>query len=358
MQFNERLKKLRTESGLTQSELAARVYVSRSAVAKWEAGLGLPNEESLCLLAQCFHIAPDALLKDTETETVIVEKNSALSRRKTLIILLSTLLALFIFTVGAVLAIYFAYFYNQYTPPLLPTRTLIFETEKGIDYEKLTSYSFEELSPEKDFSGLRTFVLNEDEVVIQLPRLLVMTTDGDSFIYEDVQLSGVTVASKGEMTVEICEESLCITLSTATGAFEGYLNLQYGDLILSAKIERPAIPVRQIDLWLEDGTREIGLNDIKGLFVQVVPGNANQSDFVIEITKITQWDGTVYDGDLSEYAVIKMIETVDWETGITEDEDAYVLITTGKLAAGAKIHIVARALFYDIISEELIIEVR
>ncbi|MCH5163595.1 MAG: helix-turn-helix transcriptional regulator [Clostridiales bacterium] len=358
MQFNERLKKLRTESGLTQSELAARVYVSRSAVAKWEAGLGLPNEESLCLLAQCFHIAPDKLLTDTETETVIVEKNSALSRRKTLIILLSILLAFF-FTVGAVLAIYFAYFYNPYTLPRIPTRALIFETEKGIDYEKLTSYSFEELSPEKEFSGLRTFVLSEDEVVIQLPRLLVMTTDGDSFIYEDVQLSGVIVARKGEMTVEICEDgSLCITLSTVTGAFEGYLNLQYGDLILSAKIERPAIPIRRIDLWLEDGTREIGLNDIKGLFVQVVPDNANQSDFVIEITKITQWDGTVYDGDLSEYAVIKMIETVEWETGITEDEDAYVVITTEKLAVGAKIHIVARALFYDIISEELVIEVR
>ena len=352
MQFNQKLKKLRTESGLTQAELAARVYVSRSAVAKWEAGLGLPNEESLRLLAQCFHVAPDTLIADTETEAVLVEKNGVLSRRKTLIILLSALLAFF-FTIGAVLAIYFAYFYNPYTPPRYPTRSLIFETEKGLNSDKFSSYIFEELSPEKEFSALRTYVLNEDEVDIQLPRLLVMTTDGDSFTYEEVQLSGVSVASKGEMTVEICEDgSLYISLSAATGAFEGYLNLQYGDLILSAKIERPAIPVRKIDLWLEDGTREIGLNDIKGIFVQVVPYNANQSNFVIEITQITQSSGTMYEGDLSKYAVIKMI------TVINEDEDAYVLITTEKIAVGAKIHIVARALFYDIMSEELIIEVR
>lgn len=36
MQFNEKLKLLRNEKGISQAALAERIYVSRSAVAKWE----------------------------------------------------------------------------------------------------------------------------------------------------------------------------------------------------------------------------------------------------------------------------------------------------------------------------------
>ena len=36
MDFGEKLKALRTERGLTQEQLAARLYVSRTAVSKWE----------------------------------------------------------------------------------------------------------------------------------------------------------------------------------------------------------------------------------------------------------------------------------------------------------------------------------
>lgn len=52
MEFKERLKKLRTKHGLTQEALARKIFVSRSAIAKWEAGLGMPNEESIEALCQ------------------------------------------------------------------------------------------------------------------------------------------------------------------------------------------------------------------------------------------------------------------------------------------------------------------
>ena len=39
MQFNERLKELRLKKGISQAELAKAIFVSRSAVAKWENGL-------------------------------------------------------------------------------------------------------------------------------------------------------------------------------------------------------------------------------------------------------------------------------------------------------------------------------
>ena len=54
MQFNENLKELRLKKGMSQTELAEKVFVSRSAVAKWENGLGLPSEDSLNRLAEFF----------------------------------------------------------------------------------------------------------------------------------------------------------------------------------------------------------------------------------------------------------------------------------------------------------------
>ena len=52
MDFGEKLKALRTERGLTQEQLAARLYVSRTAVSKWETGGGSPNLDSLQAVAR------------------------------------------------------------------------------------------------------------------------------------------------------------------------------------------------------------------------------------------------------------------------------------------------------------------
>lgn len=89
MQFNERLKKLRTEKGVSQAELAEKIFVSRSAVAKWENGLGLPSEASLTMLAEYFAVSKEELLSETVTEAAIVNKNITISKyRKGLIVLI------------------------------------------------------------------------------------------------------------------------------------------------------------------------------------------------------------------------------------------------------------------------------
>ena len=80
MEFREKLRKLRTERGLSQRELADGVFVSRSAVAKWENGLGLPSEASREALAVFFGV-PVAELRTEEPEAVILEKNRKLRRR-------------------------------------------------------------------------------------------------------------------------------------------------------------------------------------------------------------------------------------------------------------------------------------
>ena len=77
MEFKENLKQLRIQNGLTQAQLAEKLFVSRSTVAKWENGLGLPNSESMALLEKLFDISVSELATE-EPEEVIVKKNRKL----------------------------------------------------------------------------------------------------------------------------------------------------------------------------------------------------------------------------------------------------------------------------------------
>lgn len=66
MDFNEKLQQLRKRKGLTQEELAEALYVSRTAVSKWESGRGYPNIDSLKAIAKFFSISLDELLSGEE----------------------------------------------------------------------------------------------------------------------------------------------------------------------------------------------------------------------------------------------------------------------------------------------------
>ena len=66
MEFNEKLQELRKRKGLTQEELAELLYVSRTAVSKWESGRGFPNIESLKTISKFFSVSLDELLSDKE----------------------------------------------------------------------------------------------------------------------------------------------------------------------------------------------------------------------------------------------------------------------------------------------------
>ena len=66
MNFNEKLYKLRKEKNLTQEELAEALFVSRTAVSKWESGRGYPNIDSLKAIAKFFGVTVDELLTENE----------------------------------------------------------------------------------------------------------------------------------------------------------------------------------------------------------------------------------------------------------------------------------------------------
>ena len=74
MELKDNIKQLRLKEGLTQAQLAQKLYVSRSTVAKWENGLGIPNPESMAALEELFSITAKDIATQ-EPETIIVNKN-------------------------------------------------------------------------------------------------------------------------------------------------------------------------------------------------------------------------------------------------------------------------------------------
>lgn len=75
MELSEKIQKLRKEHNLTQEQLAEQLFVSRTAISKWETGRGTPSMESLKQLAKLFHITLDQLLS-TEEIIVIAESEN------------------------------------------------------------------------------------------------------------------------------------------------------------------------------------------------------------------------------------------------------------------------------------------
>ena len=73
MEFHEKLQELRKQKGLTQEELAESLYVSRTAISKWESGRGYPNIDSLKAISKFFSVTIDELLSGEEVLTIAEE---------------------------------------------------------------------------------------------------------------------------------------------------------------------------------------------------------------------------------------------------------------------------------------------
>ena len=70
MEFNEKLQELRKSRSLTQEELAEALFVSRTAISKWESGRGYPSIDSLKEISRFFSITIDDLICSEEMISV------------------------------------------------------------------------------------------------------------------------------------------------------------------------------------------------------------------------------------------------------------------------------------------------
>ena len=71
MEFHEKLQELRKQKNLTQEELSEILFVSRTAISKWESGRGYPSIDSLKAIAEFFGVTIDELLSNRELICIV-----------------------------------------------------------------------------------------------------------------------------------------------------------------------------------------------------------------------------------------------------------------------------------------------
>lgn len=77
MEFHEKLQELRKSRGLTQEELAEALFVSRTAISKWESGRGYPSIDSLKEISRYFAVSIDDLLSGEQLITIAEKENKS-----------------------------------------------------------------------------------------------------------------------------------------------------------------------------------------------------------------------------------------------------------------------------------------
>ena len=77
MEFYEKLQELRKSRGLTQEELAEALFVSRTAISKWESGRGYPSIDSLKEISRFFSVSIDELLTGEKLISIAEKENKS-----------------------------------------------------------------------------------------------------------------------------------------------------------------------------------------------------------------------------------------------------------------------------------------
>lgn len=83
MEFSQKLQQLRKQKGITQEQLADAIFVSRTAVAKWEQGKGYPNIDSLKDLSKFFSVTIDDLLSGEQLICIAQTESEQRQKRLT-----------------------------------------------------------------------------------------------------------------------------------------------------------------------------------------------------------------------------------------------------------------------------------
>ena len=99
MEFCEKIQELRKSRAMTQEELAEALFVSRTAISKWESGRGYPSIDSLKEISRFFSVTIDELICSDEMITVAENEKKEVAVRYVSLICnaLDILLAILVF---------------------------------------------------------------------------------------------------------------------------------------------------------------------------------------------------------------------------------------------------------------------
>ncbi len=84
--LSEKLKQLRSKSGLTQEQVAEKLNVTRSAIARWETDKGIPDITNLIAISELYDITVDELIKGSENVEQKIKADSKAKKWHLLVI--------------------------------------------------------------------------------------------------------------------------------------------------------------------------------------------------------------------------------------------------------------------------------
>lgn len=124
--FQDKLKDLRKEKGITQNELAKEIFVSRSLIAKFETGTVFPSREILEKIALYFDVPISELIEQDEATLVAVEAQD-ISKKINLVALITILIIAASYSIIGFL-------------PIIRCRRYVYPIPPGQDYPNFEYY--------------------------------------------------------------------------------------------------------------------------------------------------------------------------------------------------------------------------
>jgi len=217
MMFAKKLKQCRDEIGISQEQLAEKLGLSRQAVAKWEAGSGMPDLDNLVAISNFFQVTIDSLLKKNGYMAVSEKTNHKGSE----------LVAFIVEAKKSTYASAASFSNSRVTPSRLASKDLAFEAG---DYKYLDTYV-----GGANFSGTEVVYYQENPVwsMNYNGRSLIEETDGLiafltvvlGSVQPDLPFRGPTFYRDGKYTY----------FNTATGAsdwFQGEEKIYYEESLI------------------------------------------------------------------------------------------------------------------------------
>ena len=86
MSYPDKIKDLRRQHNLTQSEFADKLFVSRQAVSLWEQGKAAPSKDTLILLKELYGISIDEWIADCNDQADTPKHKLHISKKVILIL--------------------------------------------------------------------------------------------------------------------------------------------------------------------------------------------------------------------------------------------------------------------------------
>lgn len=148
MKLSDKIKKFRKENDLTQQDLANKLFVSRSAVAKWEQDRGFPDKETLSTLSSLLNEPEEELITLKDVNAIAINTVETISKQKKIIVFSCVLLGILL-----VFSIFFTFvLFKRENPP-----TTKIQNSATYGYIEKTDQSFNFYSYDKKENKIPCF---------------------------------------------------------------------------------------------------------------------------------------------------------------------------------------------------------